>query len=108
MRAIDDRLLESRMTEIEPARAWSPRVISKFETLIRSGDDRSLLSAAASGGRTDVSRPMGSGPEQAMRRARAQVLAAGFIGHRKRTLYQVHRQRRPHQDRAVGKLICRS
>ena len=30
------------MTEIEQARAWSPRVISKFETLIRSGDDRSL------------------------------------------------------------------
>jgi class 3 adenylate cyclase len=42
MMAIDDRLLESKMTEIEQARAWSPRVISKFETLIRSGDDQSL------------------------------------------------------------------
>ncbi|HEY2891039.1 MAG TPA: DUF5939 domain-containing protein [Dongiaceae bacterium] len=30
------------MTEIERARSWSPRVISKFETLIRSGDDLSL------------------------------------------------------------------
>jgi hypothetical protein len=30
------------MTEIEQARSWSPRVISKFETLIRDGDDLSL------------------------------------------------------------------
>ena len=30
------------MTEIEQARSWSPRVISKFETLVRSGDDLSL------------------------------------------------------------------
>ena len=43
MTVVDDRLLESKMTEIEQARAWSPRVISKFETLIRSGDDRSLF-----------------------------------------------------------------
>ena len=39
---IQERLLESKMTEIEQARSWSPRVISKFETLIRSGDDQSL------------------------------------------------------------------
>ena len=39
---IQERLLESKMTEIEQARSWSPRVISKFETLIRSGDDLSL------------------------------------------------------------------
>lgn len=31
------------MTEIEQARSWSPRVISKFETLIRTGDDLSLF-----------------------------------------------------------------
>jgi class 3 adenylate cyclase len=37
-----ERLLESKMTEIEQARSWSPRVISRFETLIRSGDDLSL------------------------------------------------------------------
>jgi len=35
MTEIEDRLLDSKMTEIEQARSWSPRVISKFETLIR-------------------------------------------------------------------------
>jgi class 3 adenylate cyclase len=39
MTVIDERLLENKMTQIEQARAWSPRVISKFETLIRSGDE---------------------------------------------------------------------
>ncbi|TRC92325.1 adenylate/guanylate cyclase domain-containing protein [Mesorhizobium sp. WSM4303] len=42
MMVVNDRLLEGKMTEIEQARAWSPRVISKFETLIRSGDDQAL------------------------------------------------------------------
>ena len=42
MISIQERLLEGKMTEIEQARSWSPRVISKFETLIRSGDDLSL------------------------------------------------------------------
>jgi class 3 adenylate cyclase len=42
MTDVQERLLESKMTEIEQARSWSPRVISKFETLIRSGDDLSL------------------------------------------------------------------
>jgi class 3 adenylate cyclase len=42
MNSIQERLLESKMTEIEQARSWSPRVISKFETLIRSGDDLAL------------------------------------------------------------------
>ena len=42
MTNVHERLLESKMTEIEQARSWSPRVISKFETLIRSGDDLSL------------------------------------------------------------------
>jgi class 3 adenylate cyclase len=42
MTQVQERLLESKMTEIEQARSWSPRVISKFETLIRSGDDLSL------------------------------------------------------------------
>lgn len=42
MTNVQDQLLESKMTEIEQARSWSPRVISKFETLIRSGDDLSL------------------------------------------------------------------
>src|ERR1700746_553916 len=43
MHHVQERLLESKMTEVEQARAWSPRVISKFETLIRSGDDQSLF-----------------------------------------------------------------
>jgi len=45
MTSIDERLLEKRMTEIEQARSWSARVISKFETLIRSGDEVSLYRA---------------------------------------------------------------
>jgi class 3 adenylate cyclase len=42
MAPIDEGLLESKMTQIEQARSWSPRVISKFETLIRSGDEVSV------------------------------------------------------------------
>ncbi|AYG59415.1 adenylate/guanylate cyclase domain-containing protein [Rhizobium jaguaris] len=42
MNDLQERLLESKIAEIEQARSWSPRVISKFETLIRSGDDLSL------------------------------------------------------------------
>jgi class 3 adenylate cyclase len=42
MHHVQERLLESKMTEVEQARAWSPRVISKFEALIRSADDLSL------------------------------------------------------------------
>lgn len=45
MTSIDERLLESKMTQVEQARAWSPRVISKFETLIRSGDEVSIFRA---------------------------------------------------------------
>lgn len=45
MTSIDERLLEDRMTQIEQARTWSPRVISKFETLIRGGDEVSLYRA---------------------------------------------------------------
>ena len=45
MTFIDERLLETKMTQLEQARAWSPRVISKFETLIRSGDEVSLCRA---------------------------------------------------------------
>src|SRR5215468_7861124 len=42
MHHVQERLLESKMTEVEQARSWSPRVISKFETLIRGDDDLSL------------------------------------------------------------------
>ncbi|MFS8113697.1 DUF5939 domain-containing protein [Rhizobium jaguaris] len=42
MNDLQERLLESKIAEIEQARPWSPRVISTFETLIRSGEDLSL------------------------------------------------------------------
>jgi len=42
MNGIDDGLLERKMTEIEKARSWSPRVVSKFEALIRSSEELSL------------------------------------------------------------------
>src|SRR5689334_24568089 len=45
MTSIDEQLLENRMTQIEQACAWSPRVISKFEALIRSGDEMALYRA---------------------------------------------------------------
>lgn len=45
MTSINERLLESKMIEIEKARAWSPRSISKFETLIRGGDEANVYRA---------------------------------------------------------------
>ena len=45
MTSIDERLLDGKMTQIEQARAWSPRVISKFETLIRTSDEATLYRA---------------------------------------------------------------
>ena len=42
MALIDKRILETRMMEIERARPLGTRVISKFEQLIRDGDDLSL------------------------------------------------------------------
>jgi class 3 adenylate cyclase len=42
MTSIDEGLLESKMMEIEQARGWGPRVISRFEALIRSGDEVSV------------------------------------------------------------------
>jgi Family of unknown function (DUF5939) len=39
MTRLDERLLESKMTGIEQVWSWSPRVISKFEPLVRSGDE---------------------------------------------------------------------
>jgi class 3 adenylate cyclase len=42
MAQLDEALLEHRMTEVERARAWSPRVISKLEGLLRSGDEAAL------------------------------------------------------------------
>jgi class 3 adenylate cyclase len=40
---IDEARLEERLEQLETARAWSPRVVSKLENLIRLGEDRALL-----------------------------------------------------------------
>jgi class 3 adenylate cyclase len=43
MAAIDEKLLEEGLTALESARAWSPRLVSKLESHIRSADDAGLL-----------------------------------------------------------------
>jgi class 3 adenylate cyclase len=43
MAAIDEKLLETRLTALESARTWSPRLVSKLETHIRSAGDFDLL-----------------------------------------------------------------
>jgi class 3 adenylate cyclase/predicted RNA-binding Zn-ribbon protein involved in translation (DUF1610 family) len=40
---INEKLLDEKLGELEKARQWSPRTVSKLETLIRSGDDFSLF-----------------------------------------------------------------
>ena len=43
MGAIDERLLEEKLTALESARTWSPRLVSKLESHIRSANDAELL-----------------------------------------------------------------
>jgi class 3 adenylate cyclase len=43
MIALNEHLLEEKLADLEQMRSWSPRVISKLETLIRTGDDYSLF-----------------------------------------------------------------
>jgi class 3 adenylate cyclase len=40
---IDEAELDKRLATLETVRTWSPRVISKLESLIRTGDDRALF-----------------------------------------------------------------
>lgn len=40
---IDERALDERLAALEAARAWSPRTISRLETLVRTGDDGALF-----------------------------------------------------------------
>jgi class 3 adenylate cyclase len=40
---IHEAVLDEKLTELEKARQWSPRVISKLETFIRTGDDYDLF-----------------------------------------------------------------
>src|SRR3954468_1315710 len=40
---IDERALDGRLAGLEAARAWSPRIVSRLEALIREGDDAALF-----------------------------------------------------------------
>jgi class 3 adenylate cyclase len=40
---VDERALDERLARLEAARSWSPRVVSRLETLIRSDDDALLF-----------------------------------------------------------------
>jgi hypothetical protein len=40
---IDEKLLEERLTALESVRPWTPRLISKLESHIRSATDTELL-----------------------------------------------------------------
>ena len=43
MAAIHEKLLEERLTSLESARSWTPRLVSKLESYIRSASDAELL-----------------------------------------------------------------
>ena len=40
---IDEKKLEERLTALEAAKTWSPRVVSRLETLLRSADETALF-----------------------------------------------------------------
>ena len=40
---INEQLLDEKSTELEAVRQWSPRIISKLETVIRTADDHTLF-----------------------------------------------------------------
>jgi hypothetical protein len=40
---IDETILEERLARLESAKAWSPRVVSRLETLIRTGPDEAVF-----------------------------------------------------------------
>lgn len=40
---IDEKILDERLTALEAAKSWSPRVVSRLETLLRSGSDEALF-----------------------------------------------------------------
>src|SRR5271154_7211913 len=39
---IDEKKLEERLVALEAGKSWSPRVVSRLETLLRSGADETL------------------------------------------------------------------
>jgi hypothetical protein len=40
---INESALEERLAKLESAKSWSPRVMSRLETLIRSGPDEAVF-----------------------------------------------------------------
>ncbi len=40
---IDERAFDERLARLEAARAWSPRIVSRLEALIRDGEDEALF-----------------------------------------------------------------
>jgi class 3 adenylate cyclase len=40
---VDERTLDERLAQLEAVRPWSPRVVSRLETLIRTDDDAALF-----------------------------------------------------------------
>jgi class 3 adenylate cyclase len=40
---VDERMLDERLAQLEAARAWSPRSVSRLEALIRTDDDAALF-----------------------------------------------------------------
>ncbi|WP_249165574.1 DUF5939 domain-containing protein [Bradyrhizobium sp. AUGA SZCCT0431] len=43
MRTLHEEALEQRLTALEGVRPWSPRVVSRLESLIRSNEDSALF-----------------------------------------------------------------
>ena len=40
---VDEKALDERLARLEAARAWSPRVVSRLEALVREGEDAALF-----------------------------------------------------------------
>ena len=40
---VDERALDERLAQLEAARSWSPRIVSRLEALIRTDDDAALF-----------------------------------------------------------------
>src|SRR4051794_41829225 len=40
---VDEKALDERLAGLEAARAWSPRVVSRLEALLREGEDAALF-----------------------------------------------------------------
>ncbi|HEX5078577.1 MAG TPA: DUF5939 domain-containing protein [Geminicoccaceae bacterium] len=40
---VDERMLDERLAQLEAARPWSPRIVSRLEALIRTDDDAALF-----------------------------------------------------------------